>query len=71
MATVREFSSIGPCITLGEMIRVTASCVYFRERDGRQARRSGDRVKSGLVHIAPCVSCRDHERSQYPNGYEN
>lgn len=71
MATVREFSTIGPCITLGEVVKATESTISFVDRDGRKSRRSGDRVRSGLIHTTPCRSCRDHAQSQYPNGYEN
>lgn len=71
MATAREFSTIGPCITLGEVISASESSVSFRDRDGRKSRRFGERVRSGLIHTTPCRSCRDHVQSQYPNGYEN
>ena len=70
-ATVREFSAIGPCLTLGELMHRTASTVVFRLADGGINRRGGYRVKSGLVHTAPCRYCRDHPQTQYPNGYEN
>jgi hypothetical protein len=69
--TVREFSSIGPCITLGTLTRSTAKMVYFTTREGREERRGGHRLECGLIHVEPCRSCRDHAESQYPNGYEN
>lgn len=71
MATVREFSAIGPCITLGELTKQTPNTVTFRKRDGATGRRGGYRLKSGLIHTVACRSCRDHAQSQYPNGYEN
>ena len=71
MTTVREFSAIGPCISLGEVIKQTPATVTFRERDGSIGRRGGYRLKAGLIHVIACRSCRDHAESQYPNGYEN
>lgn len=71
MATLREFSSIGPCIPLGEVVKRTATTVQFKERDGTLRRKGGWRLECGLFHTEPCVSCRDHKHSQYPNGYEN
>lgn len=72
MATVRQFSRCGPCITLGEFIKMTPSGFFvFRDRyqDGKVSRIKGR--FNGDVHKEPCHSCRDHERSQYPNGYED
>ncbi len=69
--TVREFSSAGPCITLGTLLKQTASTVTFQERDGSLGKRGGNRLKCGLIHIEPCCSCRDHATTQYPNGYDD
>ena len=71
MTTVREFSAIGPCITLGTFIKRTPKTIIFIDRHGDLGRVGGRRVQNDMVHIVPCVSCQDHERSQYPNGYEN
>jgi hypothetical protein len=68
---VREFSSIGPCIQLGEFVKRTENTITFIERDGSRCTRGGQRLKNGLIHTLPCRSCRDHPESQYPNGYEN
>ena len=67
MKTVRQFSRVGPCIELGPLIRETETRLYYRCRQGYEAFVS---KKSSLaVHLEPCPSRRDHERSQYPNGY--
>ena len=67
---VRNFSAIGPCIPLGKFIKRTAKTVTFKCRYGGTIRRVGGyRLKVGLIHTEPCVSCQDHERTQYPNGY--
>lgn len=64
MTTVREFSTIGPCLTVGESAGETEkSLLYF---DGNKVRRV---KKSWRYHVEPCVSCRDHPRTQYPEGY--
>ena len=64
MKTVRQFSRVGPCIELGPLIRETETRFYYRYRQGYEAFVS---KKSPLaVHLEPCPSCRDHERSQYP-----
>lgn len=69
MTTVREFSRCGPCIELGELVERTAKTISYRIKDYGIARRGGRAVKSGLVHIEPCRSCRDHPETSYPNGY--
>lgn len=69
MATVRKFSPVGPCIPQGELIRETAKFYCVADRfDNGKPRKIG---KGWSAHIEPCVSCRDHARTQYPNGYEN
>lgn len=68
---VREFSAVGPCIVLGSLAKRTAKSVAFVDRHGQLGRRSGERVSNGIVHTEACPSCRDHQHSQYPNGYEN
>lgn len=67
--TVRTFSAVGPCIPQGELIRETPKFYCFSDRfEGGRERKLG---KNWSTHIVPCVSCRDHVNSQYPNGYEN
>lgn len=66
--TVREFSSAGPCLTLGTLVKQTATTITFQESDGSQNKRGGYRLKCGLIHIEACPSCRDHPKTQYPNG---
>jgi len=67
MKTVRQFSRVGPCLMLGELAKQTDTRIFCRLRDGKTAWA----MKSSqlLVHLEPCPSCRDHERSQYPDGY--
>lgn len=69
MATVRKFSPAGPCIPQGELIRETAKFYVIDDRfnPGRQ-RKIG---KGWAHHIEACSSCRDHARTQYPNGYHD
>ena len=67
MKSVRQFSRVGPCIELGPLIRETDTRIYYRYRHDYEAFVS---KKSSLaVHLEPCSSCRDHDRSQCPNGY--
>ena len=60
MKTVRQFSRVGPCLVLGELVMQTATRIFYRPRDGKTAWA----MKSSklLVHLEPCPSCRDHER---------
>ena len=56
---VRFFSVAGPCIP-AEVLkanRVTHTLRHF------------GKIENYLIHTAPCLSCTDHERTQYPNGY--
>lgn len=67
--TVRDFSAAGPCITLGTFTKRTAKTIFYTDRHGAPGRASGYRVEKGLVHTEPCPSCRDHDKTQYPEGY--
>jgi hypothetical protein len=67
MKTVRQFSRVGPCIELGPLIRETDTRIYYRYRHDYEAFVSKN--SSLAVHLEPCPSCRDHERSQYPDDY--
>ena len=67
MKTVRQFSRVGPCIELGPLIRETDTRIYYRYRHDYEAFVSKN--SSLAVHLEPCPACRDHERSQYPDGY--
>ena len=77
--TVREFSTAGPCLTLGQFIRRTPKMIVYREwlggnNYGDEKRVGGWKVKEpdrgrAYIHIEPCPSCCDHENTQYPNGY--
>jgi hypothetical protein len=64
---VRQFSRLGPCLVLGPLVKQTATRIYYRRRDGKEAWAS--RSSRLLVHVEPCPSCRDQERSQYPDDY--
>ncbi len=67
--TVRRFSAAGPCIVRGELVKETAKFYVYRDRfHGGEEKRIG-KDQYGMVHIDPCVSCRDHQRTQYPDGY--
>lgn len=75
---VREFSAAGPCLTLGQFVKRTPKFIFFREWQGGDkfadtvSRRGGWKVAKGAyIHTEPCTSCRDHERTQYPNGYDD
>lgn len=70
LVVVRRFSPCGPCLIEGEFIRSTVRFVVFKEwRGGGDYSGRERRLACDAVHLAPCPSCRDHERSQYPNGY--
>lgn len=77
--TVRKFSMAGPCITLGKLIRETPRfyCYqprfsgYFASNEPDMAEKKVGKDKYQMVHVIPCVSCRDHASTQYPNGYED
>ncbi len=79
MTTVREFSPAGPCLTLGKFVRRTPKTIVYREwlggdSFGKERRAGGWKVEEkdgrrGYIHTEPCPSCRDHERTSYPNGY--
>jgi hypothetical protein len=72
---VREFSAAGPCLILGEYVKQTERFIFYREWQGGN-KFSPDISRIGKPkwfprkrHIEPCPSCRDHEATQYPNGY--
>lgn len=71
--TVRAFSPIGPCITLGTLTKETKQFYVYEDR--RFGEPTTGKVmkptefKYSRNHIEPCVSCRDHARTQYPDGY--
>ena len=68
--TVREFSSAGPCLTLGPLVKRTAKTFTYNDRiEGGQHRVGGWKVQSGHFHTDPCRSCRDHDATMYPEGY--
>ena len=73
---VREFSAIGPCLTLGKLVRETPRFWVFNPWKGGQlygteekriSKRTPERYSRS--HVESCPSCRDHPRTQYPNGY--
>jgi hypothetical protein len=75
---VREFSAVGPCLTLGKLVRETPRFWVFNEwrggdhyadKEKRISKRTPEHYSGS--HVEPCPSCRDHPRTQYPNGYEN
>lgn len=74
ITTVREFSAIGPCIEQGTLVRETPRFYVFADRfDAGKTRKLMKRTAAHYspAHVVPCPSCRDHARTQYPNGYEN
>ena len=68
---VREFSSCGPCLPLGEVVRITPKGVTYRDYHGKIQRRHGRAWQAGRLHVEPCQSCMDHPQTQYPNGHTN
>lgn len=76
MTIVREFSAIGPCLTLGKLVSETPRFYVFLpwrggdrydEKSRKIMKRTADHYSP--AHVMACPSCRDHERTQYPNGY--
>jgi hypothetical protein len=72
---VREFSAAGPCLTLGRLTKTTAQFYCYEEWKGGNRYEGAKRIRihteahySG-AHIVPCRCCRDHEKTQYPDGY--
>ena len=61
--TVRELSVGGPCITLGFVLRETASRISYRDRHGTSKFIS----KRWAVHTEPCPSCPDYPKAKYPD----
>jgi hypothetical protein len=75
---VREFSSIGPCLVLGQFEKRTPKFIFYRKWLGGDrfadtvSRVGGWKVNDGdYIHTEACTCCRDHERTQYPRGYED
>jgi hypothetical protein len=67
---VRAFSVCGPCLTLGRLTKETEHFYCFDEWQGADRFEGTKRVaKRSPNHIEPCSSCRDHPKTQYPNGY--
>jgi hypothetical protein len=76
---VREFSAAGPCLTLGKLVRETPRFyVFLPWRGGDKYDEKERKVARNLratggnwspAHVVSCPSCRDHEATQYPNGY--
>lgn len=69
--TVREFSSAGPCLNLGILVKRTNKTITFTNHWGETRKRGGWRVthESEFIHTEPCRRCMDHEKTDYPNGY--
>jgi hypothetical protein len=73
---VREFSPVGPCLTLGRLVKETPQFYVFNKWRGGESYAEGEtRIRKrtaahySRAHIEPCHSCRDHAKTQYPNGY--
>lgn len=73
---VREFSAAGPCLTTGKLVRETANFYVYLpwhggDRYGPEEKRIARRRPGhySAAHVEPCSCCRDHARTQYPNGY--
>lgn len=73
--TVRKFSPVGPCITLGYLERETERFYVYTPRGSLHGPRAGEprtrRVAKRDTHIEPCRCCRDHEHTTYPDGYQD
>jgi hypothetical protein len=59
---VRELSVGRPCITLGFVLRETASRISYRDRHGTSKFIS----KRWAVHTEPCPSCPDYVEDEMP-----
>jgi hypothetical protein len=72
---VRAFSCCGPCLILGKLTKQTAQFYCYDEWQGGDRYEGAKRVRKETpehysgAHIEPCPSCRDHAKTQYPNGY--
>lgn len=75
---VRAFSPCGPCLTLGKLTKNTAQFHCYEEWQGGDRFEGAKKVRRDLraqggrysnAHTEPCPSCRDHVKTQYPNGY--
>lgn len=72
---VREFSTVGPCITVGRLVKETEQFFVFDRWqggdrfEGRGKIRKRSEGRYSRAHIEPCCSCRDHAKTQYPEGY--
>ena len=77
MTIVRQFSRCGPCLTLGQVTKITPRFYFFDEWRGGDKYEGEKRVARDLSdnggpwspnHVIPCPSCRDHPKTQYPHG---
>jgi hypothetical protein len=73
---VREFSPAGPCLTLGRLVKETAQFYIFDKWLGGDRYEGRSRIRRKVegghysrAHVEACSSCRDHPKTQYPNGY--
>ena len=72
---VREFSPAGPCLTLGRLVKTTAKFHVYEEWQGGSDFAGTKKISRDLpghysrAHIEPCSCCRDHPKTQYPDGY--
>ena len=64
VTAVRFFSMAGPCLP-ATVIRANPTTYTLNFYGSKQ------RIGRALVHAAPCPSCTDHERTQYPDGYQD
>ena len=75
MTIVRSFSPCGPCITLGQLTKITPRFYCYDEWKGGDRFEGEKRVARDLpghysrAHVEPCPSCPDHAKTQYPHGY--
>ena len=75
MKIVREFSTVGPCLTRGRLVKETEQFYVYDEwqggdrYEGRKRIRKRSDAHYSPAHVEPCPSCRDHARTQYPHGY--
>jgi len=72
---VRQFSVVGPCLTLGRVYRETERYWFFQpiNRPCGTPRRVMKCLPAHWSphHTEPCPSCVDHPHTQYRSGYQD
>jgi hypothetical protein len=66
---VREFSGVGPCLTLGRLTKTTSQFYFYEEWKGEARYEGVKRIRINgegrysPAHIVPCPSCGDHAKT--------